>query len=245
MKFLVTGMNGTVAPALAQALAQAGHSVTAWNRSAVSVDDPETIRRFIASEQPDGFFHVAMGSPRWAEDAARTCAELAIRFCYVSSVSVYSNAQTGPFTTADLPEPNDDYGRYKLECERRVQAVHPEAWIARLGWQIGTAPGGNHMVDYLERTFRERGQIDASLQWFPACSFLADMAQALVQLIPSNPAGLYHLDGNPGLNFHDVASGLNRLHGDRWKIVPGPAPIQNNRMLDPRVPLRSIARAFG
>ena len=245
MKFLVTGMNGTVAPALAQALAQAGHSVTAWNRSAVPVDDPEAIRRFIAGKRPDGFFHAAMGNPRWAEDAARTCAEFAIRFCYVSSVSVYSNAQTGPFTTADLPEPNDDYGRYKLECERRVQAVYPDAWIARLGWQIGTALGGNQMLDFLERAFRDRGQIEASRQWFPACSFLADTAQALAQLVPANPAGLYHLDGNPGLNFHDVAAGLNRLHGGRWKIVPVSEPVQNHRMIDSRVPLRSIARAFG
>ena len=160
---------------------------------------------------------------------------------YISSVSVYSGAQTGPFTVQDVPQPDDDYGRYKLECEQRVQAVHSRAHIVRIGWQIGSTPGGNQMIDFLDRTFREQGRIDASTRWFPGCSFLPDTAAALLR-ITALPPGLYHLDGNPGLNFFQIATGLNRLLGDPWTVVPVAGLVQNHRMLDPRVEVASITQ---
>ncbi len=141
-----------------------------------------------------------------------------------------------------LPEPDDDYGRYKLACEQRVQAAHPEALIVRLGWQIGEVPGANHMVDYLDRMFRAQGHIEASVHWYPACSFLADTAPSLIRTMQTCPPGIYHLDGNPGLNFYDIAVGLNHLQGGRWVVNPSERPIQNNQMVDPRVQVSPITR---
>lgn len=243
MKALVTGLHGTVAPALAQALAQAGYEIVPWDRSRYPIDNPEAVRFFIECEKPDLFCHMAMGSPEWTEWAARACGENHIPFLYISSVSVYSAGQSGPFTVRDLPTPDDDYGRYKLECERRIQAAHPAAHIVRIGWQIGSAPGGNQMIDYLDRTNRERGQIEASVLWFPGCSFLSDTADSLVQILRL-PPDLYHLDGNPGLNFYEIATGLNELLGHPWKVIPVSGLVQNHRMLDPRVPVAPIPRRF-
>jgi hypothetical protein len=90
------------------------------------------------------------------------------------------------------------------------------------------------MVDYLDRTFRERGQIDANTLWFPGCSFRPDTAAGLTQILQLSP-GLYHLDGNPGLNFLEIAMGFNRLWGNPWKVFPVSSLVQNHRMLDPRV----------
>ena len=232
-------MRGTVAPVLAQALAQAGFEIVPWNRALHPNDRPEAVRDFIASEHPALCCHLALGSPDWAEWAARTCHANRIPFLQVSSVSVFSGSQTGPFTIDALPCPDDDYGRYKLECEQRVQRAHPGAHVVRIGWQIGCAPGGNQMVDYLDRTHRERGQIDASTRWYPGCSFLPDTAAGLVHILTLAP-GLYHLDGNPGLNFFEIASGLNRLLGNPWKVVSVPGLVQNHRMLDPRVPVAPL-----
>lgn len=242
MKAIITGMNGTVAPVLARHLIQAGHQVVPWNRSVVPIEDPAAIRGFIERERPDGFFHVATGSPCWAEWVARVCAERSVRFLYTSSASVYSAAQTGPFTVAVLPEPADDYGRYKLHCEQLVRTANPRAHVVRLGWQIGTAPGGNQMVDFLERNFQAQGLIEASTRWYPACSFLEDTAATLARLMENHPADLYLLDGNPGLSFHEIAVGLDRMLGGRWRITSTSTPVQNNRMIDARVAVAPINR---
>ena len=237
-------MNGTVAPALAQALAAAGYAIAPWNRALHPVDNPAAVRFFIECENPALFCHVAMGAPEWAEWAARACAERRIPFLYISSVSVFAASQSGPFTPQDIPAPDDDYGRYKLDCERRVQASHPGAHVVRIGWQIGAAPGGNQMVEFLDRTFKEHGRIDASTRWFPGCSFLPDTAAALAHILRALPPGLYHLDGNPGLDFFQIATGLNRLLGNPWSVAPVAGLVQNHRMLDPRVPVAPLPRRF-
>lgn len=244
MKAIVTGMNGTVAPALGQVLAEAGHEVVAWDRTVVPAEDAAAGRAFIRAERPDCFFHVATGSPDWAENVARTCAEEGIAFLFTGSVSVFADSQQGPFRVEDVPAPDDDYGRYKLEVERRVQAAHPAAQVVRLGWQIGTEPGGNHMVTFLERTFQAEGRIRASRHWYPACSFLSDSAEALLYAVEALPAGLYLLDGNPGLSFYGIVSGLNRLRGEPWEVEPTDEPARNNRMVDERLPVAPLTAWF-
>ncbi len=244
MQFIITGMNGTVAPAVAAELAQLGHTPIAWDRAQVPPDDEAAIQRFIRSHQPDGVFHIATGSPDWAVSIARCCAEAGIKLVHTGSVSVFGPHQAGPFAVATLPEPTDEYGAYKRECELRIAQTNPAALVARLGWQIGSAPGGNHMLDFLSRTQAEDGQIAASAAWFPACAFLADTAAGLAQLMLDYPAGLYHLDGNPGLSFFEIVSALNRLHGGGWTVVPSSDPAQNNRMLDDRIQLRPITATF-
>lgn len=242
MKVLVTGLGGTVAPALAAALSAHGHLVLPWDRRVVPIEDASATRSFLQRERPDAFCHLATGSPEWAALAATECAAAGIPFLFTSSVSVYSPAQVGPFRVDAAPEPDDDYGRYKLECERRVVAAHPDARIVRLGWQIGTDTRGNQMLAFLDRTQRETGGIAAGARWYPACSFLDDTASALIELLLDHPAGLYHLDGNPGLSFLELVTGLNRLMGYNWTITPEPAPARNHLLVDPRVPVAQVTR---
>jgi dTDP-4-dehydrorhamnose reductase len=180
---LVTGLKGTVAPVFAKHLAMAGHVITPWDRAVVPVDDFPAIREFIHRTSPDWFFHFATGSPAWAEMVAQVCAEEGVKFLFSSSVSVFSNSQYGPFTVDMPPAATDEYGRYKIECERLVRNANPDAIVARLGWQIGTTSGSNNMVDFLDRTVRTQGYVEASRAWYPACSFLKDTAESMMQLM--------------------------------------------------------------
>jgi dTDP-4-dehydrorhamnose reductase len=244
LKAIITGTNGTVAPVLANTLKNAGHTVVPWNRDRVPTENLAAVSAFITTERPDWFFHLATGSPDWAESIAQVCAHYQIRFLFTSSVSVFAATQRGPFTVNSVPQPEDSYGRYKLECEQRVCAAHPEALVVRLGWQIGETPGGNQMMDYLERTFRTEGQIAASTNWYQACSFLADTADSLKQIMETDGCGIFHLDGNPGLNFYTIVTALNRLAGNPWVVVPTETPHQNNLLPDQRLRVRPITDRF-
>lgn len=246
MKVLVTGMRGTVAPALARALRAAGHDVVAWDRGRVPVHDEAGVHAYVHHERPAAFCHVATGPAAWAEWCARACAERGVPFLFTGSVSVFGSVQRGPFGVADEPQPDDDYGRYKLECERRVLVAHAGARAVRLGWQIGGAPGGNQMVDFLDRTAREQGVVRASTAWRPACSFLEDTAASLARALFEGPAGLLHLDGNPGLDFHEIASRLRRRLDAPWRIEATSEPARDHRLRDARVPVTPItARLTG
>lgn len=240
MQAIITGMNGTVAPVLAQYLRKMGFSVLGWTRESVPVDNEKLIRIFLEENRPDWICHLATGSSDWAELIARLCEEYQIKLLYTSSVSVFSNEQTGPFAVTAEPIPNDDYGKYKLECERRISALNPSLLITRLGWQIGDSPGSNNMLDFLYQRHKEAGKISVSVNWFPGCSFLQDTAEILYELMRDYDAGLYHLDANPGMSLYDIAQALKKKHQKNWDILPIEQPVINSLMQDNRIQMTSI-----
>ena len=240
MRFLVTGVNGTVAPVVVRRLEAGGHETVAWDRSRVSPDDREAVRRFVAETAPDWIIHAAMGAPEWAASLAESCETGPSRMLYVSSSSVFSGSGAGPYRPDADTDASDDYGLYKIACERAVAAAHPRALIVRIGWQIGSAPGGNNMLTWLADNQAREGAVRASTRWYPACSFLDDTAEAFVDLISRSAEGVWHVDANPGLTMFEIASRLNVLHGRPWTIVPAEDPVLDTRLADDRVAIAAI-----
>lgn len=233
-------MNGTVAPALAAELRARGGEVLAWDRQAVPPDDHRAVERHVRESAATALVHCGMGEPRWAGHLAACCRSMGVAFLYTSSVSVFGSHQVGPHGVDAVPEPRDDYGRYKLDCERRVLADNADARIVRLGWQIAFRSGGNQMVEHFMRRQAEHGHVEASVGWFQACSFLEDTARALVDLLERPSPGVHHLDGNPGWDMHRIVRALSRAMGCAWDVRPTGDLRLNNLMRDARVPSTSI-----
>lgn len=231
-KVLLTGMNGTVAPAIARSLADRGVDTVAWNRAEVPVDNPDTVASFVERTKPDRVVHAALGSPEWSELLARTCARRNIPFIFVSTVSVFAAPPNGPYGLAAAPNATDDYGRYKRDSEARVSAVNPDSAIVRIGWQIGTARGSNNMVDFLERQMDEKKRIEANRNWIPSCAFLEDTGAAFARLLDRPAPGLRHVEGNAGWTFAAIVHALNRRHGGRWTVEEVDGPTLDNRLAD-------------
>ncbi len=240
---LITGLNGTVAPVVARALQRKGHEAIGWDRSKVAETDLAGSAQFLEKLHPEKVYHIGMGPPEWAALMAGWCRENDRPFLFTSTASVFSGDAEQPYTIADQPDATDDYGRYKRDCELAILAANPNALIARLGWQIGDRPGSNNMVDFFERSARN-GILELSANWFPACSFLEDTADALVELESRGDSGLFHLDGNPGLSLYDIGNQLSRPHASRWQIRATGEPHYYNLMRDDRVPVAPITTRF-
>lgn len=249
MKAIITGASGTVGSALRQYLTEQGHTAIAWNRAETPTDDYAAMERFLRHHQPDVLFHLAVASEstgrenegwrvtyEWTSELAWLCRQLNIRFLFTSTVMVYSDDAVGPFTPATPTDAGEGYGNEKAQAEQRAFAQNPDAVVARLGWQIGEAPGSNNMVDFLERQQAEQGEIRASRLWYPACSFVQDSAAALTALA-THPSSVYLVNSNTRWSFYEIVSALNQLHGNRWKVIPDDAFVYDQRMLDERVPI--------
>ena len=156
-------------------------------------------------------------------------------------MSVFSSRQRGPFAVGDTPEPDDPYGRYKLDCEGHIARAGGRAIVARIGWQLASGPGGNSITNFLfEQAAKNGGRIEASSKWVPATSFLGDTASALASLVDAGEPGLYHVDGNPGLTFFEIATRVRAMVGAPWEIVETDTPDMNTRMTDERVRVAPI-----
>ena len=257
MKAIVTGANGTVGHALKSRLEQHGWEVVGWDRKAVSIQDYWAMENFIRSVAPDAFFHLAIASKQegihneswlvnwqWPSELAWIARQQQIPFIYTSTVLVFREDQQGPFLPEMAPGAMEGYGAEKRWAEERVRFQNPQARIARLGWQIGQTAGSNNMIDFLEKNQREHGRISASRRWLPACSFLEDTAGALERLVKSEP-GTYHIDSNRGWNFHEIATELNKLRGNPWKVEANDDFVWDQRLLELNLEVAPLSERLG
>jgi dTDP-4-dehydrorhamnose reductase len=218
MKILITGMNGTLAPRLAEAARAAGHEVIGWNRAAVDPDDEALSAAWLSAQSVDAVAHLGMASARFAGWLASRCHN----FLFTSTVMVFDHRPDGPHDVADARTAKDDYGRYKIECEDAVLVASPTPVIARIGWQIDLERPGNNMLLTLDDWQRREGRVAASRAWVPACSFMADTAQALLGLLTRPLPGVHHLDSNAheAWRFDELARALAREFGRDWRVEP-------------------------
>jgi dTDP-4-dehydrorhamnose reductase len=253
MKALITGAGGTVGQALVAAISSMGGDAVAYDLSVAPAQDYGAMERYIQALRPTVLFHLAIASEargpnsegwiineHWPSELAWLTAQHGIPFVFTSTAMVFTNDAPGPFTPDTPPDATEGYGGEKVRTEHTVRRQNPAARIVRLGWQIGSESIGNQMVAWMENQQRDHGVVRASRLWIPACSFLEDTAEALLRL-PAMAPGLYHLDGNEDNDsFHAIALGLNRLHGEPWKVEADDSFVYNQRLIDPRLPVGAI-----
>ncbi|MEQ8822278.1 MAG: sugar nucleotide-binding protein [Sumerlaeia bacterium] len=249
MKYLITGARGTVGAALVRHLDALGHETVAWDRTRVPVNNYHAMEDYITEVRPDAIFLLAVASKptgaidnegwvvnvHWPSEVAWICRQRQIPFVFSSTAMVFTNDAHGPFTPESRPDATEGYGGDKRQAEERLFHQAPEQCrVARLGWQIGSAPGGNNMLSFFEENMRQHGVIRASTRWLPACSFLEDTADGLMQVL-AQPPGLYHINSNLEQNFYDIACALKAHHGADWKIEPTEDFVYDQRLFDGRI----------
>lgn len=243
MKALFTGMNGTVAPVVAAYFKEKGHEMIIYDRDKVSTTHFDQVESFIRQEDIDVLLHFAMGSYEWTSMLAKICKSLSIKFVFISTVSVFSNNQRGPYTIDSIPDATDEYGLYKRNSEALVISNNPQAYIIRLGWQIGQSRGKNQMIEYLYQQMDKQGYISASSKWYPSVSFLEDTASAIYQIIKTLPTGLYHVNSNVSSTFFEIVTQLRSLHPE-FVIHENQEFDADHRMVDDRVNIRTLDEIF-
>ena len=248
-RILITGGNGTVGKALQDVAQRAGHQVTAWDRHLVRYGDDDAMSRYLQQVSPAVVVNLAIASQydplsllsarALNEDfpalLGTMCARQGIRFLQTSSVMVFENSGDGPFTTDSVAAASDGYGKEKRLAEEQLREQCPEALIVRLGWQMGKDLQGNTMSHFLSETMKSKQEIVASNRWFPACSFVQDTAAVLLDLATKaqteGASRVYHVDGNRGWSFFEIAQALKTYLNQSWTIRHDDTFVFDQRLL--------------
>lgn len=246
---LVTGASGWVGRALMAHLERAGERAVAWDRSSYPPTDAEAIEAALADHEPSVVYHLAMCSEPtgidnehdlvnrdWPHRVARWCALHGARFVYTSSVMVYTDDLPGPYTPKTTPDNDKGYALLKRQIEHVVRDAAPKnSVVCRLGWQLADEPTGNTMLRHLTDQHREKGRIDASSKWYPACSHVAETARALHGAGTLAEPGTYLVSTNRNRHFADIVRAINEERGLGWTVRIDDSHAHDQRMLDDRL----------
>ena len=244
MKILVTGASGLLG--LNFSLGMIGtHTIVGVDRNKlfntpfelVKADllEPGVCSRLIDEAKPDGIIHTAANAnldsceadPEGAHllnaeipgQLAELCAKRDIRLIHISTDAVFDGTKDSAYTEDDVPNPLGVYARTKLDGERAVLSVNPDAVVARVnffGWSLsGKRSLSEFFFNNLSKGQTANGFTDV---WF--CSmFVGDLAETLVGMLEKGLSGLYHTVGSEALTKYDFGVKIARQFGFDERLI--------------------------
>lgn len=220
MTLLVTGGTGYLGGELVR---RAG---AAAEHPRLELLDPVTVRRGIEAVRPSTVIHTAyrQDDPRVNTGGSAAVAEAAAavgaRLVHISTDLVFDGTKREPYTEDDEPNPLDDYARSKLEAERRVLDLHPDALVVRTSLLVGREQPGRQERAVLEAARGEREMTFFEDEWRSPI-LVADLAAALLELAETEVKGILHVAGADAVNRHELACMIAAAHGLSTELLRG------------------------
>jgi dTDP-4-dehydrorhamnose reductase len=229
----VTGGNGLLGAKLTElagrssrvvsADIQDGPSVESHNLTYVRADitDPAQVDSLLRRAKPEAVFHTAAFTDvdgcetrreaAWSvnvsgtENLAAACRRHGVRLIHLSTDYVFDGI-AGPYSETDEPNPVSYYGKTKLESERVVQSLLPDALIARTmvlyGYSAGARP---NFVTWLVAALKRGTPVRIVTDQSGNPTLADDLARALLLMFERRASGIIHAAGGERMNRFDFA----------------------------------------
>jgi dTDP-4-dehydrorhamnose reductase len=230
---LLIGSNGQVGRDLSEILPRIGE-VTALDRQRLNLTQPEEIRRAIRACRPAWIVNAAAytavdkaeseeslarainaEAPRVMAEEARKIGACLIHY---STDYVFDGTKTAPYVEDDQPNPQNVYGRTKLEGERAIRDSGAVHLIFRTAW-VYTTRGRNFLLTIL-RLATQREELRIVRDQLGAPTLSVEIARATASVLakmsaaepgaPSLPqvSGIYHMTAGGETSWHGFASAI-------------------------------------
>ena len=152
-------------------------------------------------------------------DLATACAKRNIPFIHLSTDSVFDGTKEGMYTEEDEPNPPGVYSQTKLEGERVVQQVNPQAIIARVnffGWSLGAK---RSLPEFFVNNLREGKNVNGFTDVVFCPMWVNHLSRTLVEMLEKDLHGLYHVVGAQAMNKYQFGVEVARKFGLRESLI--------------------------
>jgi dTDP-4-dehydrorhamnose reductase len=230
---LLIGTNGQVGRELHKLLPRIG-AVTALDRQRLDLTQPEEIRRAIRSFQPsfivNAAAYTAVDKAESEQSVARAinaeapavmaeeARKIGASLIHYSTDYVFDGSKSEPYDEDDPTNPQNVYGRTKLEGEQAIQASGATHLIFRTAWVYATE-GRNFLLTILKlATQREELKIVRDQAGAPTLN--SEIASATAKILAqicdteggplslADVSGIYHLTAGGETTWHDFTNAI-------------------------------------
>jgi dTDP-4-dehydrorhamnose reductase len=263
MKFLVIGCNGQLGRDMMSAISMAGGSVSGWDFPDVDITDAFSTSAIIEKGKPDVVINCAAYT---AVDACETHQSQAFavnsqgvaniaaaalscgaRVVHFGTDYVFDGKKELPYVETDAVDPQSEYGRSKLEGERRLAEILPNHVILRVAWLYGVH-GRHFIVKVRDRALaaKKTGEpLKVVTDEIGTPTYTVDVCRQTLALLNRNVRGLFHCTNEGSCTRFEFAREILRAYDIDVPLVPCissdfklPAPrpaysvLENKRLKD-------------
>ena len=227
VRVLVTGYRGILGRALLAALPARGVETSGVDVEELDITARDAVAAYIGGLAPTVVINAAAFTrvdecesrpaecyavnAGGAENVARAAAAAGARVIQLSTDYVFDGATDRPYVEGDAPSPLNVYGASKLEGERRVGAVCPDAVIVRTAWLFGA--GGPNFIAKIIKRARAGDALRVVDDQRGSPTFAGHLAAALAELLAVDFRGVVHVAGAGVASWYDVAAEVLRAEG--------------------------------
>lgn len=239
MKILVTGSNGQLGRDC-QVVLGAAHSLCCVDLPDIDIADGGSVRAWFDRFHPDCVVNCAAYTRVDAAESdaalcarvnalgpavlADACRSAGAAMVHISTDYVFDGAKPipQPYVEGDRTNPQNVYGRTKLEGEAPVLAL-PRGAVLRTAWLYG-ASGANFPRAMLRLAMRPPGTpFRVVADQFGSPTWSGRLARQIARLLEDFHPGLYHATSQGYCSWHDFACRFLRAAGVRRMPDPIPA----------------------
>jgi dTDP-4-dehydrorhamnose reductase len=230
---LLIGTNGQVGRELNSRLPRIAE-VTPLDRQRLDLTQPEEIRRAIRALHPafivNAAAYTAVDKAESEEALARAinaeapavmaeeAKKIGASFIHFSTDYVFDGSKISPYVEDDPPNPQNVYGRTKLEGERAIQASGAAHLIFRTAWVYATE-GRNFLLTIL-RLATQREELRIVRDQIGAPTLSSEIAAATTNILAqvrdnerrsfslADLSGIYHMTAGGETSWYDFATSI-------------------------------------
>jgi len=242
MRIAVIGAPGQLGADVVAAFEAAGHDVRGVGHDRIEVSSVESVVAALepyrphavvnaaafhrvdeCENRPDVAFRVnAVGA--W--NVAAVASRLRAAVVYISTDYVFSGTSPRAYGEDDLPEPGNVYGISKLAGEHATRAACTRAIVVRTSGLFGIHPcrdkGGPNFVDLMLKLAAQKGSVTVVSDEVLSPTYTRDLARAVVGLVESDKAGLYHVVNAGAVSWFDFAAAAFEEAGVKVELRRAP-----------------------
>ncbi|MDD4979824.1 MAG: NAD(P)-dependent oxidoreductase [Candidatus Omnitrophica bacterium] len=150
------------------------------------------------------------------------CKETGARLLYVSTNAVF-DGENAPYREEDEPNPINNYGRIKLECEKRIRETFNKYIIVRpilmYGWNNPNER--KNLVTFLLDKLNKKERVNMVNDVYENPLSAYHCADVILSLIDKDKHGIYHIAGKDIVNRYEYAIIIADIFGlDKDLIRP-------------------------
>jgi len=146
-------------------------------------------------------------------ELASACAERNIKFIHLSTDAVFDGTNENAYTEEDEPNPLGVYSQTKLDGERAVGPVNPQAIIARVNFYGWSLNGRRSLGEFFVNSLSEGKNVNGFTDVIFCPMWVNHLSCTLIEMLEKNLSGLYHIVGAQPMSKYEFGVEIARRFG--------------------------------